>query len=146
MKLVSVCRGKSIVFSQDAHDWEVRRQCSVCYCGNASLTDCCHAQEVRGPRDVMNLAVMCGMTLEQATHAVGEWPRQCIMRGVTRASTYRAAVAVAPDPGPSALIDDAADLPAPDAERDAKRAKKQLKKKHKKGKKQKHKKERGGDE
>ncbi len=88
----------------------------------------------------MNLAVMCGMTLEQATHAVCEWPRQCLVRGATRARTYRAAVAVEVDPGPSALLDDAADLPAPAAEPDAKRAKKHLKKKDKK-KKKKHKKD-----
>lgn len=90
MKLVSVCRGKNIVFSQHASDWD----------------------EVRGPQDVMNMGVMCGLSLEQAHNAVGEWVRQCIVRGATRARTYRSVVSVQLEDASNSksLIDDAADM------------------------------------
>jgi ribonuclease P/MRP protein subunit RPP1 len=108
-KLVQALRGRHLILSLDARDWH----------------------ETRGPFDLVNLGVMCGMTEAQAREAVFDNPIRCLERGALRAKTWRSAVGVMPE-SEAVRVETAFDNAEGDAEE-----KKKKKKKKKKGKKEK---------
>ncbi len=110
-KLVQAVRGRNLILSLDAKDWN----------------------ETRGPLDLVNLGVVCGMTERQAREAVFDNPLRCLERGAVRAKTWRAAVGVMPEAAAAHVetaFDNVADEgQAAEGEEEKKKKKKKKKKK-----------------